>query len=258
MVGLELSGVTARYDADPTPRLVDVDLRLARGEVGAVLGANGAGKSTLVRIASGQLALERGRATILGDEVSALDPRERARRVAVVPQRSDVAFGFTVREVVAMGRAPHLGRLMRAGPADAEAVEEALARCSLLDLASRPVQALSGGEQKRVHIARALAQHAPVMLLDEAAAHLDIRHVSELYGILRAEVSRRDLACLFTTHDLAAASAHADWVLLLREGRVVAHGPPEEVLRAEPLEATFGVPVEVGRHPDGRRYFLVS
>ena len=96
------------------------------------------------------------------------------------------------------------------------------------------------------------------MLLDEAAAHLDIRHVSELYGILRAEVSRRDLACLFTTHDLAAASAHADWVLLLREGRVVAHGPPEEVLRAEPLEATFGVPVEVGRHPDGRRYFLVS
>lgn len=251
-----MEGVSARYEHDPTPRLRRIDLRLAPGRICALLGSNGAGKSTLIRVASGRLRPLEGRVSVLGEPLETLSAEARARRVAVVPQRSEVAFGFSVREVVAMGRAPHQGAFMRETRADREAVEAALVTCQLTDLASRPVAELSGGEQKRVHIARALAQHAPVLLLDEAAAHLDIRHALQLYDVVRREVEARDLACLMTTHDLAAAAAQAHEVVLLKDGQVIAQGSVEEVMEAEPLEAAFGVAVEVGRHPDGRRYFL--
>jgi len=256
MWALEVEGVTARYAEEGTPRLSEVDLTLAPGRICALLGPNGAGKSTLIRVVSGQLTTFEGRVSLLGEPLGQMPGRERARRVAVVPQRSEVAFGFTVREVVAMGRAPHQGGLMRETNADAEAIAEALRTCQLSELAARPVSELSGGEQKRVHIARALAQHAPLLLLDEAAAHLDIRHALQLYDVVRREVEGRDLACLMTTHDLAAAAAQADDVVLLREGRVVARGSVEEVMAPAPLQAAFGVAVEVGHHADGRRYFL--
>lgn len=256
MWAVEMEAVSARYAEDDGVRLCQVDLQLAPGRITALLGPNGAGKSTLIRVISGRLSAFEGRVSLLGDPLEALSAGERARRVAVVPQRSEVAFGFTVREVVAMGRAPHQGGFMRETGDDAEAIDAALATCQLEDLASRPVSELSGGEQKRVHIARALAQKAPLLLLDEAAAHLDIRHALQLYDVVRRQVDNLDLACLMTTHDLAAASAHADDVVLLKEGRVVARGDVDEVMTPEPLEAAFGVSVQVGRHPDGRRYFL--
>ena len=256
MWAVHMEGVSARYAHDPTPRLSGVDLRLAPGRICALLGPNGAGKSTLIRVASGRLSPSEGRVTLLGDPLDSLSSEGRAQRVAVVPQRGEVAFGFSVREVVAMGRAPHQGVFMRETASDAEAIAAAMDTCQLGDLAHRPVSELSGGEQKRVHIARALAQHAPILLLDEAAAHLDIRHALQLYDVVRREVQARDLACLMTTHDLASAAAQADEVVLLRDGRVVAQGTVDEVMEPEPLEAAFGVAVEVGRHDDGRRYFL--
>ena len=256
MWAVEMEAVSARYAADDRPRLRGVDLRVAPGRITALLGPNGAGKSTLIRVASGQLTAFDGRVALLGDPIQTLASDERARRVAVVPQRSEVAFGFSVREVVAMGRAPHQGGFMRETKTDAEAIDAAIATCQLEALALRPVSELSGGEQKRVHIARALAQQAPLLLLDEAAAHLDIRHALQLHDVVRREVRGRDLACLMTTHDLAAAAAQADDVVLLRDGEVVARGSVDEVMEPEPLEAAFGVAVQVGRHDDGRRYFL--
>ncbi len=256
MWAVELESVSARYADDDGVRLSRVDLQLAPGRITALLGPNGAGKSTLIRVVSGRLPVFEGRVSLLGDPLEELAAAERARRVAVVPQRSEVAFGFTVREVVAMGRAPHQGGFMRETGEDAEAIAAAIATCQLDDLAARPVSELSGGEQKRVHIARALAQQAPLLLLDEAAAHLDIRHALQLYDVVRRQVESLDLACLMTTHDLAAASTHADDVVLLKDGQVVARGSVDEVMAPEPLEAAFGVAVEVGHHADGRRYFL--
>ena len=256
MWAVRMQGVSARYAEDDHPRLSEVDLRLAPGRITALLGPNGAGKSTLIRVLSGQLHPFEGHVLVQGDPLEQLSAGERARRVAVVPQRNEVAFGFSVRDVVAMGRAPHQGGFMRETAADAEAIESAIAVCQLEELVARRVSELSGGEQKRVHIARALAQRAPLLLLDEAAAHLDIRHALQLYEVVRSQVESRELTCLMTTHDLAAASAHADDVVLLEAGRVVAHGSVDEVMAPEPLEAAFGVVVEVGRHPDGRRYFL--
>jgi len=262
MAAVELSRVSARYpsrttpDADPHDRLRDISFVLDEGELCALLGPNGAGKSTLIRVVAGVLPARTGQLQLLGQATTELSRADRARAVAVVPQRNDVSLGFTVREVVAMGRAPHQRGLMRQSREDRGAIERAITTCQLEPLAHRPVAELSGGEQKRVHIARALAQTAPILLLDEAAAHLDIRHSIALYRLIREEVRARSLACLAAMHDLGAAAHFADRVMLLKAGQVVADGTVDEVMTSELLSETYEADIEVGRLADGRRYVL--
>jgi iron complex transport system ATP-binding protein len=256
MTAVELTGVYARYGEGRGDQLRDVSMTLREGELCALLGPNGAGKSTLVRLIAGLIEPRAGELCIQGAAASSLTRTERARQIAVVPQRSEVSLGFTVAEVVAMGRAPHQGALLRTTIADREAVARALETCELERLEHRPVAELSGGEQKRVHIARALAQQAPILLLDEAAAHLDLRHNIALHRLIGEEVRARGLACLAAMHDLATAAHYADRVILLKEGAVVAAGSVEEVMTAELLSQTFEVDIEVGEVPRGGRYFV--
>jgi iron complex transport system ATP-binding protein len=180
-----------------------------------------------------------------------------ARRVAFVPQSETVPVGFRVREVVAMGRAPHQGAWMRESPEDREAIDDALHRCDLGPLTERPVETLSGGEQRRVSIARALAQRPRVLLLDEPAAFLDMRHRLSFYGLLAEAAERERIACAVAMHDLDAAARFATSAVLLRGGRVVAAGVPRDVMTADQLGAVLGAEVVVGVHaPSGQRYFL--
>ena len=253
--GVEIEGVSAGYGGADV--LHEVTLRIEAGQLCAVLGPNGAGKSTLVRLLSGALAPRKGRIRLAGDDLSTLDRRGLARRVAVVPQSAAVAMGFSVREVVAMGRAPHQGTWMRVSEADRDAVERALQACELGALEGRPVAELSGGEQKRVAIARALAQEAPVLLLDEAGAHLDVRHSIAVHELIRRELERRALACLAVLHDLNAAARYADRVVLLKGGRIVAEGTVPEVMTYRRLTDVFETELYVGVNElDGTRYFL--
>ncbi|MBM4356603.1 MAG: ABC transporter ATP-binding protein [Deltaproteobacteria bacterium] len=253
---VEISAVSAGFGA----RLVleEVSLGLEPGSVTVVLGPNGAGKSTLVRVVAGLLRPRSGTVTFGELDLTGAARSEVARRVALVPQRSEIPEGFTVRAIVSMGRAPHQDRWQSLRPDDRRVVAEALAACELEALAERPFEALSGGEQQRVQLARALAQTTPVLLLDEAAAHLDVRHAVALHRRVRDLVRERGLACLAAMHDLNAAARFGDRVLLLREGRVVALGTPDEVMTAELLERTFGVAIEVGRRPDGRPMFSAA
>jgi iron complex transport system ATP-binding protein len=256
IAAVELRGVTAGYPGG-ADALRDVTLAVRPGELCAVLGPNGAGKSTLVRLLSGALRPRRGTVTLLGDDLLSLDRPAVARRIAVVPQAVEVALGFSVEEVVMMGRAPHQGAWMRSSPADHRAVARALEACSLGPFAGRPVAHLSGGEQKRVAIARALAQEAPVLLLDEAAAHLDLRHAIEVYELLRREIADRGIACLAVLHDLNAAARYADRVALLDRGELRASGPVAEVMTRSRLEEVFETELHVGESDfDGARYFL--
>src|SRR5262245_51438365 len=241
---VELSSVSAGYGK--MDALSGVSLTVRSGELCAVLGPNGAGKSTLVKLLCGALPPRRGKATIFGQDLRALDRRAIARKVAVVPQNVEVALGFSVREVVMMGRAPHQGAWMSAQPADREAVERALEACDLADLADRPVAELSGGEQKRAAIARALAQEARVLLLDEAGAHLDVRHAIAIHEVVARELARRDLACVAVLHDLNAAAQWADRVALLKTGRIVAQGTVEEVMTYRRLKEVFETELYVG------------
>jgi iron complex transport system ATP-binding protein len=238
--------------------LTDVSFAVGSGTVTVVLGANGAGKSTLVRLLAGLVPPRSGSVAVGGLDVGAASRRELARAVALVPQRVEVPVGFTVREVVAMGRAPHQDGWHRVTDVDRGLIQESLESCDLKVLADRPLDTLSGGEQQRVHVARALAQAAPVLLLDEAAANLDIRQSAAQGRLVRRLVQERRLVCVAAMHDLNAAARLADRVLLLREGRTVAEGPPGEVMTAELLERTFGVPVQIARRDDGSPMFSAA
>ena len=254
---LEARGVSVQYPRSSEPALLDVSLFLHAGEVLATLGPNGAGKSTLLRVLTGVLPPSSGAVFLDGKDVSTLTRRDIARCVAVVPQNVQVAFGFTVREIVMMGRSPHQGGLLVPSKNDREIVEHTLDRTDLLHLAGRPVSSLSGGEQKRVAIARALAQQPNVLLLDEATAHLDIRHAVALHALIRREVEERKLACLAIMHDLNEAAQNANRVVLLDQGRLRAVGTIPEVMTYRILRDTFGVELYVGVNDiDGTRYFV--
>ena len=211
----------------------------------AILGPNGAGKSTLVRVLSGVVAPISGEVHIGCDAAAALDRAAIARRVAVVPQETDVAFGFTVRAVIAMGRAPHQTGWMRESAEDERLVDEAIAALDLGALAARPVQELSGGEKRRVAIARALAQNAPALLLDEPTSALDVRHQIALFDRLAAQ-AEKGLACLAVMHDLNLAAQYATRVVLMRAGSIVADGSIEDVLTWQRLKDTFDADLYCG------------
>ncbi len=261
---LSLRKVTAGYspvpsssDAPAKSQLREVDLVVGAGELVCVLGPNGAGKTTLVRVASGLLGVTGGDVQLLGRDVASLTRAEVARGLAVVEQQQALSMGFTVREVVTMGRAPHQGAWMRPSDADEKIIAEALERCDLVSLAKRPAHALSGGEQKRVAIARALVQEPKVLLLDEPGAFLDVRHQLDLYELLASEVKGRDLACLVVMHDLNVAAQFADRIVLMKDGRVVAAGTVDQVMTWKTLKETFDTDLYCGVNDlTGARFFL--
>ena len=242
----------------PCTVLTGVDLALQPGEVLGVLGPNGAGKSTLLGALCGELEADIGSVTLDDRALGQWPGRERARRLAVLPQSSSLSFAFLVAEVVAMGRLPHdTGRVR-----DAEIVDAALRAADAEHLSGRSYLALSGGERQRVHLARVLAQLWPggegqVLLLDEPTSALDPLHQHTTLQAVR-DFASQGAAVLVILHDLNLAARHCDRILLLQDGRPHALGLPEEVLRAEPLRAVFGLDVLIQRHPERGHPLIVA
>ena len=223
-------------------------MRAPEGGLYAVLGPNGSGKSTLMRALLGAVRVEAGSATVNGRDAREWGRGALARQVGAVPQTETFAFPLTARELVAMGRYPHLGPLRAEGPADRDAIDDAMARCDVADLAQRSVHTLSGGELQRVRIARALAQAPQALVLDEPTSSLDVRHEMTILGLLR-ELSSRGITVLFITHHLNLAGRYSDRMLLLDRGHVAAEGAPDEVLREDVLETVYRWPVAVETDP---------
>ena len=244
---LRASGVGFAYGEHTI--LDDLDLELAPGRLLVVIGPNGAGKTTLLRLLTGVLPPARGEIELGGAPLAGLARREVARRLAVVPQELAVPFPFRVREMVAMGRAPHLGAMGREGERDRELTAAALRELGLDAFAERLYPTLSGGEKQRVLIARALAQTAPVLLLDEPTAHMDLGHrvhcFEWLLGWIEARAAER--GALLITHDLVLGARFAHELLLIDAGRVVARGAPADVLTEERIAAVYGVEARVTR-----------
>lgn len=251
---VKLTDVTAGYAHETVVR--GVSLEITAGQILCLLGPNGAGKSTLLKVMAGQLSASGGQLEVCGRDVAELPRREHAALVAMVAQRSELAHGFSVRQVVAMGRAPHQGAWLRASRQDEQVVDEAIATCSLETLAERQLDELSGGELQRVHLARALCQQTPVLLLDEVAAHLDVRHAVTAYSLLRQQVASRQLACVAVMHDLNAAARYADRVVLLRDGQLFAEGTPREVMTEARLAEVYGTTIMSADADDGHPYFV--
>jgi len=230
-------------------RVIDgIDLDVEPGTFVAFVGPNGAGKTTLLGTVNGLVAPASGRVTVGGADTTALSARGLARRVATVPQEPTLGFDFPVRDVVAMGRTPHRSRFSRASADDRRAVDRALERASLVGLADRSVGELSGGERRRVLLARALAQATPVLVFDEPTANLDVNHQIRTLETVRDLVAEGRTA-LAAIHDLDLAARFCDAIAVLADGRVLASGRPGDVLTESVVEAAFGVRAHVDENP---------
>lgn len=235
--------------------LHDINIAWQPGEIVALLGPNGSGKSTLLRTLLGILHPISGQINICGHKASSLHARECAKFLAYVPQTESTPFPFTGREVAMMGRIVHSESFFES-KADHEYVQEALARADALDFADRPIQTLSGGEYQRVLIARALAQDAPLILLDEPTSHLDPKHQLSLGELLR-DLARAGRAIVIATHDLIWAGRFADKAILLGAGGTVQMRPVGEVLQSEELSMIYGTEFLQMRVGDDDRIIVI-
>lgn len=233
---------------DTHPVLDGISLEVEPGELVGMIGPNGAGKTTLLRLIDGILTPDTGEIELDGTPVAALSSKDLSRRVAVVPQHTTLSFDFSIRDVVAMGRHPYTGRFDRIGPSERQLVEAAMYRTHVHDLAERPFSEVSGGERKRVLIARAIAQETPAMLVDEPTASLDINHQLAVFELLE-ELVADEKAILAAIHDLDLAARYCDRLLLLDRGSIVAAGDPAEVLTPDLLHTAYGVETSIEENP---------
>jgi iron complex transport system ATP-binding protein len=232
--------------------LRDVSTHVAPGEVLAVIGPNGAGKTSLLHAVIGDLDMARGAITFAGRAIARMADRERACRIALLPQFSALAFPFTVREVVALGRAPHASGVT----ADRAIIDAAMTAADIAHLRARAYTRLSGGEKQRVQLARVMTQiwreadaGARLLLLDEPVAALDLGHQQWIMNQIRA-LADDGVAVVMVLHDISLAARHADRMLALRDARVVAHGTPEAVVTQQTVRRLFDVEARVIAHPE--------
>lgn len=234
------------------PLIVDgVDIQLVPGGITALIGPNGSGKTTLMRGLSKLAKGVTGTVHLDGQDISQLSPRSFARRLTVLAQQRPVPTGLTVADVVELGRHPHRGRIRRADPHGAQAVERAIELAGLQQLRERPVSELSGGQLQRVWLATCLAQQTDVLLLDEPTTFLDLKHQMSLLDLMRDLADSHGLTLGVVLHDLEQAAEIADHVVLLESGRIAAAGPPADVMTSERLTRVYGVPIDVTILPDG-------
>jgi iron complex transport system ATP-binding protein len=220
--------------------LRNVSLSLAPGEFVGLIGANGSGKTTLLRVLLGLLTPSTGEVRVGGTPITSLSRREIALRATMVQQEARIDFAFTVREIVAMGRTPYLGRFKPESGPDRAAIQRAMRATDTLKLADRSVMELSGGERQRVHVARALAQEVQAMLLDEPTANLDLAHQLEILQLV-ANYARQGNSALAAIHDLSLATRFCDRLLLLSAGEIVAAGKPADVVTEVNLVRFFAL-----------------
>jgi ABC-type cobalamin/Fe3+-siderophores transport system ATPase subunit len=245
---LSIKSVTVRYGNNEV--LQNVSLNVNSGEVVGLIGPNGAGKSTLIRAASGVLQPASGKIFVNNCEISALPTLERARLIGVVPQARNLPSTFTVWETVLLGRTPHLNWLGQTSAKDEERARYAMQRTHISHLANRYIGSLSGGEQQRVLLARALSQGVPILLLDEPTAHLDLQYQLAFLELIRELACEDGIAILLAIHDLNLVSRFANQIALLVKGELQCTGEPEKVMTAQRLSRAFQIPLQVIRTPE--------
>ncbi|HIY65659.1 MAG TPA: heme ABC transporter ATP-binding protein [Candidatus Agrococcus pullicola] len=244
---LQATGVTVKFGEQAV--LNDVTLGVEPGEVVSLIGPNGAGKSTLLAVLAGDRSPDTGTVLLFDRPLDSVSMKQRARERAVLEQRPTVGFAFRVHEVVKMGRTPWHGTELQRH--DEEIVDEAMHAVEVAHLAFRDVLTLSGGESSRMSIARVLAQRTPVVLLDEPAAALDVRHQEQIMRIAR-DLAAQGSSVIVVSHDLDSAVHWSDRVALLDRGRIRADGVPGDVLSGELLSEVYETPIEMFEHPETR------
>ena len=245
---LKIENVSLGYDGGPDV-LRDITLEARESQILALIGKNGSGKTTLLRGITGLLAPRTGTISCRGRDLTSMDPRERARLISVVPQTAGLPQGYTVYETVSHGRTPYLNWYGKLSAADKSVIDRCVRVTGLEALADKEVSSLSGGEQQRVILARALAQDAPVMILDEPTNSLDLFYQVSLLDLERRICREKQLAVIIILHDLNLAARFADRIAILNGGMIAECGTPSEVLREDLLSVIYGTPIRVLRDP---------
>jgi iron complex transport system ATP-binding protein len=251
---MHIHDISAHYG--DTQVLDNINLQVGEGEIVGLVGPNGAGKSTLIKVLSGVLQASDGEVYVAGQPMTSLSPAARARRIAVVPQARQLGGAFSVRQAVLLGRTAYLGFLGKPGQEDLKMLEWAMEATAVQELADRKLAAISGGEQQRVLLARALAQDPRVLLLDEPTNHLDLKYQVSLLRLLRDLVDKENLSVLMAMHDLNQLSGVVDRVALLVAGKLKAVGKPAEVLTSDSIKDAYQTEVETFQHPQTGKHYL--
>jgi iron complex transport system ATP-binding protein len=244
---IEVNSIFFRYHQDWV--LQDISFQVRKGEFVGVIGPNGSGKTTLLKIFYRLLSPQQGEVFFDRLSLKKMSRGEIAKKIAVVAQETYPAFPFRAIEMVLMGRSPYLGHLMFESPKDLEIAKKAMEWTETLPISQRPIDELSGGERKRVYIARALAQEPEMILLDEPTSNLDIHHQVEFLDLVLSLNREKGLTILMASHDLNLASEYCDRLIFLQNGKIYKMGSPEEVMTRENIEKVYGCEVWVDRNP---------
>lgn len=255
MVTLSVNGVECRYGSVKV--LSDVNLEVKPGNFLGIIGPNGSGKTTLLKSISRVLKPHGGSILIDKEDIYSIKPKQLAQKMAVVPQFSNVGFSFSAMDVVLMGRNPHLGDFQMENANDVAIARRAMELTNTWNLANRPINELSGGEAQRVIIARAIAQEPKILLLDEPISHLDIINQIEIMDLVKSLCVKNGLTVLAVIHDLNIASRYCDMVMMLKDSKVFALGPVDEVMTRENIQSVFGIDSIVRKNPVSDCHYVI-
>ena len=251
---LSIENLFGGYGKEPV--INGVSLRVAQKDFLGIIGPNGSGKTTLLRLVSRTLQPLKGEILLQGNNIRALGLKQFCRKAAFVPQDILVNFSFSVREIVLMGRIPHLSRLQAETKKDLSAAQEAMELTDTARLAQKRINCLSAGERQMVFIARSLCQQPDLLLLDEPTSHLDIGHQIQALDLLRRLNRNYGLTIIAVLHDLNLASQYCNRLALMREGRIFLEGTPEEVLTYQNIEAVYKTVVVVNKNPLNQKPYM--
>lgn len=254
-----LRAVNIHYAYDSQPVLRGVDVQVAAGEFVGIIGPNGSGKTTLLRALGGVIRPDQGQVHFEGKAVNEVSRGQLAKRMACLTQTVNVNLPFDVRQVVLLGRNPHLKRFQQLGPGDEQIADRAMADAAVEDLADKLVTEISAGERQRVFIAMALAQQPDLLMLDEPTSHLDIAHQVRIYELLSSLHRQRNLTVVIVSHDLNLAAEYCQKLILLDAGTVAQTGSVQQVIRKEILEKVYGTAVTVqSNQTTGRPHVMLG
>ncbi|MBU1568403.1 MAG: ABC transporter ATP-binding protein [Proteobacteria bacterium] len=229
--------------------LDDIHLALSPGKFYGIVGPNGCGKTTFLDLLTGCKKPLTGSITFQEKPLPTYNKRDLARRLALVPQEFDIGFGFTVEEIVLMGRHPHIDRFSSPAEKDWQAVDRAMATIGIEELRDRYTNTLSGGQKQRVVVARALAQDTPVLLFDEATSSLDVKYTLQIFNLARKLVREEGRTIIAVIHNLNLAAAYCDYLIFMKDGRLQQHGPTSETMTATTIAEVFDVQTQVAIDP---------
>ena len=237
--------------------LSNVNINIEKGKFYTILGPNGSGKTTLLRLISKALDAKKNNLFIEDKDIQLLSSKFIAKKIAIVPQSTEIEFDFSVHDIVLMGRTPHISRFSQESEEDIKAVRKAMESTNTWHLRDKSINALSGGERQRVIVARAIAQTTEIILLDEPISHLDIHHQIEIMNQIRELNENKNITIVAVLHDLNLAAAYSDFMILMNNGSVHSHGVPQEILNEKAIKEVYGLDVYITKNPKTGKIFVM-